>query len=244
MKGQCFFVVLFASILSLTSCGDEKFNVPENLIGTWKGISHGDTGTAYLTVSFGSDMTGELELEYPTGSNLAYFEYTVSGYSITCKGTSANTNGSTNNNFSMTFQLENDRLIPQNQWTQFILTKDGSIETNVNGDIVSDQSEQLQNVWINESGYYILYFKDSENVIEYGLYEQNSNKYTSAKTFQYYYDYKCNELDLYRGVNSYFFTINELDSESLVMTSQNSGTIYKYKCGSKSDIPTEFIITW
>lgn len=244
MKNSTFFIALFVSILSLASCENEDSHVPENLIGTWIGICHEDRGTAYLTVSFKSDLTGEIELESPSEAfTIAYFEYSVSDNNIICKGASAGTIGEgANSNFSITFQWEDNRLIPLNQWNYFILTKDGSIETNINGDIVSDQSKQLQGVWISEAGSFVMYFKDSENVTQYGLYEPYSNKFVSALGFQYVYSYKRSELDLYgNDGTSYFLTINELNSESLVMTEKNTGTVYKYKRGSKSDIPTEFV---
>jgi len=70
---------------------------------------------------------------------MAYFEYTMSGNEVLCKGTSSGTigGGGTNNNFSMTFHWDTNRLTPINQYTQFILTKDGSIETDQDGNITT-----------------------------------------------------------------------------------------------------------
>ena len=124
----------------ITACSNDNDNyVPDELIGNWIGICHESRGTAYLSVSFYTNSTGELLLESPTGAyTAANFEYTVSGSEILCKGISSGTIGSGNVNydFDVTFRWEGNRLIPEDQWTQFVLTKDGSIETNSNGDIL------------------------------------------------------------------------------------------------------------
>lgn len=131
--------IIINSIFTACSNNDDA-QIPNELIGDWIGICHESRGTSYLSVSFNTDLTGELLLESPSGAyNMAYFEYTMSGNEVLCKGTSSGTigGGGTNNNFSMTFHWDTNRLTPINQYTQFILTKDGSIETDQDGNITT-----------------------------------------------------------------------------------------------------------
>lgn len=146
MNKKNIFPLLIIFILTLLSCNENESNIPENLIGTWIGISHESRGTAYLTIRFNEDQTGELLLESPTGAyTFASFQYSLTGLQIQCKGASAGTIGQgTNNNFKMTLNLDNEHLIPLNQYTQFILTKDGSIETDSNGNIIKAKANSSE----------------------------------------------------------------------------------------------------
>ena len=241
-------IALFAIFvcMNFNSCDDELY-VPENLVGNWSGKYHDDRGTAYLNVDFFSDSSGELYLESPTEAfTQVYFNFSVSDNIVKCKGAYASTMGDVGvgKDFSITFQLKDDCLIPIDKYEWFILTQNGSIETNMNGDIVKDQSKELQGVWVRSSGNTVFYINDSKNAVEYTLYEPESNKYTWVSSFQYDYDYKLNELNLYTKADAMYFTITTLNSDSLIFKDKKTKGIHEFKRGTISDIPTEFIKTW
>lgn len=239
-------ILLCVSIIGLfiASCdkNEDKY-VPEYLLGTWTGQSHESRGTAYLSVTFNADLTGEYNLETPSGAySYAYFTYTVSGNEVICRGAEASSIGgeSLSDDWVQTFRLEDDKLYPTHHHEQFILTKDGSVETDSNGEPVTDRSDLLQSVWINESGESILHFKNGEEGIEYTLSEPYSDTAVWAVSFDYFYDYRRGELDLY-FVNGdfYYCEISQLDEESLVLKIKGTNRILKYKRGTNSDLPTE-----
>ena len=244
MKKVLFCMLGVICMLAFASCskdGDGSY-IPESLEGYWCGVYYDNRGReAWLEVTFESDGIGDLRLESPTGLVvLAEFEYSVSGNTVKCKGASANTNGSSSSNFSITFLMDEEYLIPQDKYTQFILKKNGYVEVNSNGEIVENQIDLLKNVWLTESGYDLYNFKDKNKTDYYELYEPFSKKYTvSFLNDEYFYDYKFKELTFYRRNSTTEYSIVKLDSESLVLKNINTNKLLKLKRGSKSDIPTE-----
>lgn len=94
----------------------------------------------YLTLN--SDHTGSFEYESPVSYSTAYFRWSVSGNKITCKGAYANTYGDVDADFTISFEIRGDRLYPLDRFTEFILTQDGSVITDGNGNIISGGVEE------------------------------------------------------------------------------------------------------
>lgn len=126
----------------LYGCSDDDDEyIPSDLVGNWSGTHSyynpvGGTKYQYLYIDFYSDGTGMLEYEAPTSYSCAYFEYGVSGNSVVCNGAYASTSGDMSERFNLTLVRSGDTLIPQGQFSLFILTRDGSITTDGNGNIV------------------------------------------------------------------------------------------------------------
>ena len=86
-------------------------------------------------------MNATITLETARGGyTYMFFKYSVSGNKIICKGASSSTigDGYVNENSTHEFKLEGNRLYPIEYWTMFILTQDGSIETDINGNIIKE----------------------------------------------------------------------------------------------------------
>lgn len=139
-------VLLMAIIISIgfTACsGDDDEPQQANIVGHWSG-THTYTNPvsgrkySYLSIDFYADGTGMLEREGPSSTSVAYFTYQVSGTTITCTGARGNTSEEDiETNFNMTLRIEGDRIKPLERYTQYILTRDGSITTTSNGEIVN-----------------------------------------------------------------------------------------------------------
>lgn len=233
--------------LFFLSCQKES-RIPPELIGIWYGTTYDDIGAAYLKIEFEENGTGEFCLE--TSSNnfgIAYFEYTISGNNIKCKGAYASSfgDGNINDDFSLTLKFDKDRIIPTSNWSSFILTQDGSIETDIYGNEVSNQSDLLRRVWVSEDGMTVFDFRDSKKAHLYELVAPYSKQFSWATTYEYTYYYKRKEIDFVYGTGKdtqvFYYTITQLDNSTFILKNQNGGSILKYKGGSESDLPTEFV---
>lgn len=232
--------LLIAIIIALTTCACDDKNEPnatDSIVGSWYGTRTyynpvGGTKYQYLSMSFESNGTGTLEYESPTSYSVAKFVYEVNGNKITCRGAYANTHGDVESDFTMTLSIEGDRLIPINKYQQFILTRDGSIMTDGNGNEIIDQSNLLHRIWISTSGETIAIFQES-TYIEYVLSTPFSKTYTSRHEGGYSYD--ASRKIIY--INGTQFDILSLTSTYLSLKSQNSGDIFNYNIGTDSDIP-------
>lgn len=141
-----FLLSLFA-MFSVTSCGgDDDDNMQSSLIGKWYGtITYynpvGGTKYQYITVELRANHTGSLEYEAPTSYSLAEFQWSQSGNIVKCNGVYASSTGSQETDFTMTLKISGDRLYPQGRFDRFILTKDNSITTDTEGNIVGGEEE-------------------------------------------------------------------------------------------------------
>lgn len=231
-----------AFFLIFISCSDELDGSytpgsgdSSEIAGTWYGTSTyynpvGGTKYVYLTITFNSNNTGSLEYEAPTSYSNAQFVYSVKGSTITCTGARANTDGDVETDFTLTLKKEGNRLIPQNKYTQFILTRDNSVLTNSEGKEVIDQSNLLQRYWMNTTGQTVLKF-NKDTYDEYTLTSNFAHTYSSKATGYYSYDAARKILNL----NGYEFTINYLTEDALSI-SGNSRTL-TYKAMDPSDAP-------
>lgn len=145
------FTVLAAIVLSLVSCDGDDDKI-DSIVGTWHGIHSsvspsGSTRYAYLDVEFKSDKTGWLEYDAPSIYSYGMFKYTISGNLIKCKGAYANSNGDAESDFTLDFRIEGDRLIPTSRFTQFVLTRDGSVtDTGDGGGSSSSQDASIESL--------------------------------------------------------------------------------------------------
>lgn len=138
------------AIISCMSCSDTSMS-SNDIQGTWKGIRTyvnpvGGRKYVYLTMEFGEDKIGTLEYITPTFIGEGIFDYNVSGKTINCRGAYANTNGEVDEDFSISFKTEGDRLITDDFLGCFILTRDGSVITNVDGTEFTEEDLTPSNV--------------------------------------------------------------------------------------------------
>lgn len=226
-------------ICLLFGCSNEE-PIPSNIIGTWYGTRSyvnpvSGTKYQYLTVTFNQDKTGKMEYESPVSYSIAYFTYSISSNTIKCNGSWASTYGDVAEDFTTSFKIKDDRLIPQDKYDQFILTKDNSVMTDGNGNEVIDQFELLQGVWINTNGYTVVKF-NSSTYKEWVLSSKNSNEYDFVDEDDYSYDAVNKTL----RINSRVFDIMILNESELKLYYNND--YYCYKKGTESNIPTKINI--
>lgn len=226
--------LIFILSILFCSCNDQENN---EIIGTWYGTRMynnpvGGTKYQYLTVNFGYDKEGSLEYESPTGYTYALFTYSIKGHTIECWGTSANTDGEVTSGFSLTLRIEGERLIPVDQYTQFILTKDNSVITDGNGNEAIYNQNSLLGVWLSNDGYSVYDFGETE-CTQYTLNGYKSKYYSAMITKPYSYDFVQNTITM--GGNRYQISI--LNENTLAMNESNNYlTFYR---GNRSDIPSK-----
>lgn len=230
----CLFTTFFYS------CGneDEPSNneLAESIVGSWYGqrtYNNPASGQKFqsLSITFYQNRTGDLEYEAPTSYTAASFTYKINGDIIQCTGVRAYTDGDVETDFTMKLRIESDRLIPLDKYSEFILTRNGSIITDSNGNELTDQSSSIANVWIHEDRKTILYLKSDDTYEEYVLTSPGSKSYESLREGDYKYDYIKKTLTI--GTSTW--SITELTSTTLKV--KNSDRTLSYTIGSKSDLP-------
>lgn len=140
MRKLNFLLILLAICgIILPSCSkDDEPGKGLDIIGSWYGTRSyynpvGGTKYQYLTISFDYDGTGTVEYDTPVGYSVGKFQYKVKGHTINCTGVYINHYDELEEDFSMSLNLEGDRLIPQDRFDWFILTRDNSVMTDGNG---------------------------------------------------------------------------------------------------------------
>lgn len=234
-------ILTIATLLFANSCSDENDEPgisSSSVAGTWYGtVSYynpvGGTKFQYLIITFESNGVGSLDYEAPTSYTAAKFTYTIKNGEIICNGASANTSGDVASDFTLVLRIENDRLIPTNRFTNFILTRDNSIETDTQGNEIKNYSDYLYKVWIHSSKEAILVLEEG-SFTEYTLLYANSNIYASKTTGSLSYDYRRKFID----INHTRYNITTLTPNFLTVESE-SGKIFNYTAGTKADIPTK-----
>lgn len=139
----------------ISACEKSEDIYPYDIVGSWKGTRTynnpvGGIKYQYLYLDFYDDGTGKMEYESPVSYSIAYFEYSVSSNIVRCKGAYADTYGDVASDFQMTLTLEGDRLIPNDRFPDFILTKDGSVITDGNGEEIKDPSDEESEDKVND----------------------------------------------------------------------------------------------
>lgn len=242
-KYRCFAVVLLTLCMHLltVSCSSDEDDNPAgraDIVGSWYGTrQYNSAGGAvkyqHLTVTFENDGTGTLEYDSPSSYSAASFYYRVSGSIISCYGAHATTNGDLDTDFEISFRIEGNRLLPQGRYPDFILTKDGSIVTDGNGNEIIDDSEALIGVWLNTDGGTILDIAE-DTYDEYVLTSSFSKEYRNVSSDRYSYDPATKKVIF--GTSS--FLIQTLTSSLLVLKSNYSDKTLSYNKGTKNDIPS------
>lgn len=235
MRSYLKIIVAVVSLLACWSCSDDS-EPTGGLEGSWYGTRvHYNPASGskyqYLTVRFESDGSGSSEYEGPTVYGVAKFAYKVKGGVVQCRGVYASSSGESDEEFEMDLRMEGDRLIPLNKYTQFILTRDNSVLTDGNGNEIVDQSEQLQQVWLDKEGHTVMEIYDDKKFIEYTLSAPFAKTYSYIREGTYWYD-AARKLINFQG---YQWEI--LSLSSLEMSLKRDGRIVKYKAGKDSDIP-------
>lgn len=233
-------LVVIVAVLGFTSCSDNfGFDEKNDIIGIWYGTNSyynpvSGTKFRYLTIEFNENQTGKMEFEGPTSYKYAFFTWSVSNDIINCNGASANIDGDVDTSFSLSLRIEGNRLIPQNLYSYFILTRDNSVETNSgSGEEVVDNSELLKRVWISTSGDVVLNLKSDDTFEEYVLDAPYSKNYISVNKGNYSYDPRYERI----YISSTWFDIITLTENSLMI--RNESKTLSYNAGYTSDIPSQ-----
>lgn len=241
--------LLVASITGLltTACSDSSDNNNDNdsanhydLSGTWYGTRYYINNSAvkyqYITLSLNSDKTGSMEYEAPESFSAAKFTWKVNGDKLICTGAYANTYGEVSGDYTLECRIENDRLIPLNQYSVFILTKDNSVMTDGDGNEVinpEDQVYMLQNVWVAEDKTSVIEFYPGGEYDEYVLTSPGAKDFSEFHTGKYQFD----PLHKTLTINTSLWNVVNLNETSLIL--QRDSRRMAYKIGSRANIPTQ-----
>lgn len=220
----------------LISCGEDPTDDSLDIIGNWYGVRSyynpaGGTKYQYLTVRFFENGAGELEYESPVSYSVGKFWYTVAGSTIECHGAYASTNGDVSPTFNFTLKKQGDRLLPQNMFSNFVLTRDGSVEVGDTGNEVIDDTDLLQRIWVRSDGLSVIEFY-ATSFDEYVLDAPNSKSFVYACNQNYYYDYRRRLLN----INGTQWEVPILSKSVLQLVMQ--GQSFTYNIGSAKDLPS------
>lgn len=247
-KANLLYLLVFGLILCSFKCtDDEEEFVDQRVVGTWYGkYSYNNPVTGvnyrYLMVTFNNDNTGILEYESPLGLGVGSFVWTTSKNQVSCYDGGYVDYEGVASAFSMKLRIEGDRLIPEDRFTSFILTRDGSVETDVDGNEIVDNSALLQNVWVETGGKSVMWFKDAINVVEY-RFEDTSNPdiYSFRRNTQYSYSARDNEIKIEDDV----YSIVGVNGKELTLRMTTSPySMHMYDIGTKQDIPSDVATTY
>ena len=235
------------SILSLTfllfnlllcSCGDDDQPESSSIVGEWSGTSSynnpvGGTKFRTLNVNFSSDGSGMLEYISPVDYRVVAFTYKVKGDLISCDGYVGSITNPDVESYSISFRIKGDRLYPQDHYTSFILTRDGSVETDSSGNEIVDSSDMLEGIWKRDDGATVLVIGDHE-ATEYELLQTNPKIYTSKTDYSFSYDYR----EDYIVLGTTKLDILSLTSTYLSLKRDFDNKIFNFTKGTQADIPS------
>lgn len=238
LPGIAMMLILLLSA-SLTSCSDDDEGGSgdiSGIVGNWTGVMAYNNPVSgvkknYLYLTFSDDYTGELEYEAQTSYAYALFTYSVSGGKIHCRGAWANTDEDVDANFTMTLDIHGDRLIPLDRYNIFILTRDGSVMTDGNGNEIEDGAAIIEGVWLGDKCVLDIY---NDEYTLYTLPSSSSDTYSDKETGNYSYNNVTRKMWL--GTNIY--TVETLNEGTMVLLS-SSNKRFTFRRGSDSDIPRE-----
>lgn len=136
IKTFAFSLLSFLMAFLPAGCSDGDEPASNDIVGTWYGhrVYYNGSKHQYLTFTFNEDKTGTMEYESPVSFSAASFTYTVKGNTISCNGVYASTYDDWPSQFSKILKINNDRItIPDDQFHDFILTRDGSVTVDGDG---------------------------------------------------------------------------------------------------------------
>lgn len=194
-------LILYAIFTTvLVSCGDDDESLMSNIVGNWSGTVayYNPVGGAkyqYLSVDFYENGTGKLEYEAPQSMSLGYFSYSVTRNKVSVQGGWGSSYGDVDSDFYLTFNIEGDRLIPVEKYTNFILTRDGSVMTNTKGQEVPSP-DSIEGVWVENDGYSVIRFNLNGTVDEYVRTSPWSDKCSKTQVFRYEFMPFANRLNI------------------------------------------------
>lgn len=230
-------LILYAIFTTvLVSCGDDDESLMSNIVGNWSGTVayYNPVGGAkyqYLSVDFYENGTGKLEYEAPQSMSLGYFSYSVARNKVSVQGGWGSSYGDVDSDFYLTFNIEGDRLIPVEKYTNFILTRDGSVMTNTKGQEVPSP-DSIEGVWVENDGYSVIRFNLNGTVDEYVRTSPWSDKCSKIQVFRYEFMPFANRLNIGGTV----WEVMAYNSE-VVLQLFHDRTILNYRRGTNADIP-------
>lgn len=230
-------LILFAILATiLASCGDEDESLRSNIVGNWSGtVAYynpvGGTKYQYLSVDFYENGTGKLEYEAPLSTSFGYFSYSITRNKISVQGGWGSSYGDVDSDFFLTFNIEGDRLIPVEKYSNFILTRDGSVMTNTNGQEVPSP-DSIEGVWIEDKGYSIIRFYLNGTCDEYIRTSPWSDKCSETHEFRYEFMPFANRLNIGGTV----WEVTSYNPEAVLLLFHDR-TILNYRRGTNADIP-------
>ena len=232
------FIAVLISALNSACSSDDDQDSGIDICGYWHGEHQyynpaSGVKSQYLSMDFNSNGTGKLEYEGPDSYSVSYFTYIVSGSTVKCKGAHAGTSSAeVDTDFEMTLRIESNRLIPIDKYTTFILTRDGSVVTDGNGNEVVNYSKWLHGVWVRRDEPQILCLNPDNTYDEYVLPFIGCNTY--SEHYSGTYDY--NPVQKWLTINGTRFSIVELLEVSLGIE-PSKGKIWWYDKGTDADKP-------
>jgi len=228
----------------LCGCSSDEPSNHDDLVGSWCGIRYyynpaSGTKYQYLRLTLEADGTGSLEYEAPSSYSVGNFTWSVDNGYVICRGIYAGSEY-VDENYSLRLRIDGDRLYPEGHFDVFILTKDGSVMTDGNGNEIGsadDLADLLMNTWVTTDGLVVTTFYYDGSYEEYVLSSKKSSTYTSVT--EGYYEYTPLTKQLL--INSSIWEVQELTVQTLKI--KNGNKTISYNMGSKSDIPTSADIT-
>lgn len=242
---KSFYPIISCALLTMCmlfslSCSDGPESDWSQFVGSWYGTRYynnpvGGIKYQYLTIELNADGTGSLDYEAPTSISKAYYVWSVSGNYIECNGGYASSNGDIDASFYLRLRIEKDRLIPENHYNVFILTRDGSVMTDGDGNEAPNpeqQADKIFNTWVESSGLVVLNLESSGRYQEYTL----SSPY--AKTYADMVEGYCSFEPLKNRLSIDYTGWDVLELTDYNLLIKNGNKTISYNRGSVSDIPT------
>lgn len=235
-----FSIMVFCLLFMLPACSDDEEEDRSQFVGSWYGTRYYNNPVSgikyqYLTIELKGDGSGRLEYESSASISIAYFRWSVNGGYIDCVGAYASSYGEADTDFSLRLRISGNRLLPENQFNVFILTRDASIVTDGDGNEAPDPdqlADLLFGIWITTDGTVVINLESSGAFQEYTLSSPYAKTYSSKTEGDFYY----RPLEKKLQINTSYWDVLELTQSNLKIS--NGSRSISYNRGSTSNIPT------
>lgn len=200
MKPIYHIIILTLILPLLMACSDDEDALMSNISGHWSGtMAYYNPASGakyqYLNVDFYENGTGKLEHQSPVSISIGYFSYTVKQNRISVKGGWGSSYGDIDEDFSLTFNIEGDRLKPVEMYSNFILTRDGSVMTNSDGQEMPSP-DSIEGVWVEDKGYSVVRFYLNGTCDEYIRSTPWADRYSELNHVRYEFMPFSNRLNI------------------------------------------------